>query len=125
MRKATEILLRTTTEVVDTHRHDRPVGEPKRGASGRVGGLPLLADDALMDGVERKLDLVSKPELLHGVGAVGLDGPAADEQPGGYVGVAMALGGESQHLPLASGERVMGIALAARASDVRFERTLG
>src|SRR5947209_4053241 len=118
MRERTEFALRSGTEVTDILA-DRWVTTSR--CAGVAPALFLGGNDALPHGVEGQLDLGSKAELLHGVSAVGLDGPAADEQAGPDLGVAVTLGREPQDLPLPRREPVVRVGLHLGAADVGLD----
>src|SRR5689334_600933 len=79
-------------------------------------------DESAADGVSGELDAVAHPEFLEHVGAVAVDGLAADDEQLGDLVAGVPFGDELEDLELARGQRVDILAAAGALEVVAHER---
>lgn len=73
--------------------------ESRRRAIDSHGQSSLQRDDAVLEGEADQVRLVFQAELVHEVGSMGFDRPAADGEPFGNLTAAVTLGDQLQDLP--------------------------
>lgn len=119
MRRTTEIGVRSSTEAVDTVSGDSMTST----FTGRWRGRSrLVGDHAPAHPEEDQLYVRVQTELVHRPPSVGLHGAAADEQLGGDIRIAVALGRQRQDLALPGGQGLVGVRLAPGPADVCLQR---